>query len=215
MRYPRKLLGPNEKILFELRPHWIAIVPPAFFALAIIVGAVFLANRLDRPSWIDTAIWIVALVLFIIFAARAIVKWLFTLFVLTTDRMITRSGVISRRSKEIPLENINDVTFNQRMLERLVGAGDILVESAGERGQNRITNVRKPEDVQRQIYLASEENSNRMHRGGLGPQHFQQQAPQEDRSIPAQIEALARLKEQGVISAAEFETKKEELLKRL
>jgi uncharacterized membrane protein YdbT with pleckstrin-like domain len=213
MRYPRKLLGPNEKILFELRPHWIAIVPPVFWALVIIVGAWFLMSRLDSPSWIDTAILVVALVLFVILSARGIVNWLFTLFVLTTDRIITRSGIVARKAREIPLENINDITFNQRILERMVGAGDLLVESAGERGQNRITNVRHPEDVQRQIYLASEENTNRMHRGGLGTEHFQPQS--EDKSIPAQLEALARLKDQGVISEVEFETKKEELLKRL
>ena len=213
MNFPRRLLGENEKILFEKRPHWVAVVIPSFWAVLIVVGAAFGISRLDDPSWIDTAILVLAVILFFVLVVGPFLSWLFTLFVLTTDRIITRSGVFAKRSKEIPLENINDITFNQSVLERIVGAGDILVESAGERGQNRISNVRDPEGTQLQIYKASEENSNRMHRGGLGPEHFAPQA--EDKSIPAQLEALARLKEQGVISDIEFETKKEELLKRM
>jgi uncharacterized membrane protein YdbT with pleckstrin-like domain len=213
MNFPRRLLGDNEEILFEKRPHWVALVIPSFWAVVIIVGATFGISRLDDPSWIDTAILVLALVLLVILFVSPFLSWLFTLFVLTTDRIITRTGVVAKSSKEIPLENINDITFNQSILERMVGAGDILVESAGERGQNRISNVRDPEATQLQIYKASEENTDRMHRGGLTAEHFTPRS--DDKSVPAQLEALARLKEQGVISEAEFESKKEELLRRM
>jgi uncharacterized membrane protein YdbT with pleckstrin-like domain len=211
MNFPRKLLGEHERIIFEKRPHWVALLIPIFWAIVIVALAIFALTRIDDPSWLRTAIIAIALIALFIVPVASVLNWLFTLFVLTSDRLIVRTGVVAKSSKEIPLENINDITFNQRILERLVGAGDLLVESAGERGQNRITNVRDPEGTQLQIYKASEENSNRMHRGGLGPQQF----AGEDKSIPAQLEALARLKDQGVISEAEFETKKEELLKRM
>ena len=93
-----------------------------------------------------------------------------------------------------------------RLLDVCSGTGDLLVESAGERGQTRIENVRKPEQVQLMIYTETEDNNNRMMRPGT-----QGATP----SIPEQIEALARLKDQGVLSETEFETKKQELLKRL
>ena len=130
------------------------------------------------------------------------------MFVLTTDRLITRTGIIAKRSKEIPLERINDVAFSQSVFERLVGAGDLLIESAGERGQERITNVRDPEQVQLQIYKVAEENSNRMMRGGAA-------SSSTSASIPDQIEALSRLREQGVLSEEEFQAKKQDLLNRL
>jgi uncharacterized membrane protein YdbT with pleckstrin-like domain len=149
---------------------------------------------------------IAALLLWFYLAVLPFLRWRFTNFVLTTDRLITRSGIIAKQSKEIPLERINDVAFSQSVFERIVGAGDLLVESAGERGQERISNVRKPEEVQLRIYKEAEENSNRMMRPD---------APKAEPSIPEQLEALARLKEQGVISAMEFETKKQELLKRM
>lgn len=208
MAFPRALLADHEHIVFELRPHWVAVVPALLWAALIVVAWVALGALTDSgPALV--ALSAGALIALLVLSAVPLLKWSRTLFVLTTDRLITRRGVIAREATEIPLERINDVAFKQSALERLVGAGDLLIESAGERGQTRITNVKRPEQVQLRIYQATEENSNRMMRSG---QPFP--TPDAD-SIPEQIEALARLKVQGVITEAEFETKKKELLERL
>ncbi|HZJ51180.1 MAG TPA: PH domain-containing protein [Actinomycetota bacterium] len=208
MAFPRALLADHERIVFELRPHWVAVVPALLWAALIVVAWVALGALTDSgPALV--ALSAGALIALLVLSAVPLLKWSRTLFVLTTDRLITRRGVIAREATEIPLERINDVAFKQSALERLVGAGDLLIESAGERGQTRITNVKKPEQVQLRIYQATEENSNRMLRSG---QPFP--TPDAD-NIPEQIEALARLKVQGVITEAEFETKKKELLDRL
>jgi uncharacterized membrane protein YdbT with pleckstrin-like domain len=169
---------------------------------------VVVVGLIDNPTGRTVAgLGTVALLLIVVLPGA--LRWYFTLFVLTSDRLITRTGIFAKSSKEIPLERINDVSFNQSVLERLFGAGDLLVESAGERGQTRITNVRKPEQVQLMIYRTSEDNSNRMMRGGHSP------ATESGESIPEQIEALARLKEQGVITDNEFQEKKRDLLDRM
>jgi uncharacterized membrane protein YdbT with pleckstrin-like domain len=205
--FPRDLLADHEEIVFELRPHWAALVPGGLGGMLIVaVGIVVVGIINGSAGRTVTALVVVALLLLIVLPGA--LRWYFTLFVLTSDRLITRTGVFAKRSKEIPLERINDVTFNQSVLERLFGAGDLLVESAGERGQTRITNVRKPEQVQLVIYRTSEDNSNRMMRGGPS-------AATTADSIPDQIEALARLKEQGVITEDEFEAKKRDLLDRM
>ncbi len=210
MGFPRELLAEHENIVFELRPHWLALAGSASWTIVALL-ILFVGSRVaDGKSWETVGNQIAAIVavgLWILLAVVPFLRWRFTLFVLTTDRLITRQGIIAKRSKEIPLERINDVAFNQTVFERMVGAGDLLIESAGERGQERITNVRKPEQVQLMIYKESEENSNRMMRGGS--------ARRDSPDIPEQIEALARLKEQGVLTEMEFETKKQELLKRL
>ena len=77
-----------------------------------------------------------------------------TYFVVTTDRVIFRTGVISRRGIEIPLGRVNNVLFNQSLLERLIGAGDLLIESGGESGQQIFTDVRNPDRVQNSIHAA-------------------------------------------------------------
>ena len=213
MAFPKHLLADHEKLVFDLKPHWVAILPSVLWTIALIVvwilGYQLAKSVFDDPSVAQNLVAAAVLIAFVGLAVIPFLRWKFTFFVLTTDRLITRSGIVAKRSKEIPLERINDVTFNQSVIERAVGAGDLLVESAGERGQTKISNVRSPEQVQLSIYREVEENNNRMMRGG---QPFP--APPGD-SIPEQIEALARLRDQGVLSEGEFEAKKQELLRRL
>ena len=213
MPFPRQLLADHERVIFDVKPHWVALMPPALWTIAIVIlwilGYTVAKNQLDDPGLVQNVVAVAALVALFFLALFPCLRWRFTYFVLTTDRLITRTGVIAKQSREIPLERINDVTFNQSVVERIVGAGDLLVESAGERGQQRISNVRNPEQIQLMIYKEVEENQNRMMRGG---RPFP--TPTGD-SIPEQIEALARLRDQGVLSDTEFETKKHELLKRL
>lgn len=202
MGFPRELLADHEEIIFDLKPHWVAVVPSVLWtvvAVGVAAGAFVLLD--DTVALVGLGL---AALIWLLLAVPPFVTWQFTRFVLTTDRLITRSGVIAKRSKEIPLERINDVAFSQSVLDRMLGAGDLLIESAGERGQGRIENVRNPERVQLMIYEESEKNNNRM-----------MQPRSAGTSIPEQIEALARLKEQGVLTPAEFEAKKQELLKRL
>lgn len=209
MAFPKQLLAEHEKVVFDLRPHWIAVVPSALWTTALLVAWIAGYRLVDGRSYESVAQNVIALVVLVAWLLLAVVpflRWRFTMFVLTSDRLITRSGVIAKHSKEIPLERINDVSFSQSAVERLLGAGDLMIESAGERGQTRITNVRKPEQVQLMIYKEIETNNTRMMRP---------EAAKAEPSVTEQLEALARLKEQGVITETEFLSKKQELLKRL
>jgi len=219
MAFPRKLLADHEKMVFELRPHWISVLPSALWTLAFLLG-LFLGYRamdeiFSKESQVETGKSIVGGVLTLAWIVLAIVpflRWYFTMFVLTSDRLITRQGIIAKHSKEIPLERINDVAFSQTVIERVLGAGDLLVESAGERGQTRIDNVRKPEQVQLMIYKETEGNSERMmapRSAGTGGAGLAADSPL------AKLEALARLREQGAISDADYEAKKQKLLEQI
>lgn len=208
MGFPRRLLAEHEKVVFDLKPHWLALAAPAAWTVVLAVVYVIAASIAAGRSWeaeVQAAVGIATTLAWIYLALIPFLRWQSTHFVLTSDRLITRYGIIAKNSKEIPLERINDVAFNQTVFERMVGAGDLMIESAGERGQTRIANVRKPEEVQLMIYKETEANNARMMRP----------AESAEASIPDQIEALARLKAQGVLSEAEFEAKKEELLKRM
>lgn len=151
MPFPRKLLTSGEEILLDLRPHWVALAMPGLWGAAAISALVFVA-QFELPGWAA----LIPAAVFIVFALAPFVRWRFTMFVLTNERVITRGGVIAKHSKEIPLETINDVAFAQSIVERILGAGDLTIESAGEKGQNVFTNVRHPERVQLEIYRASE-----------------------------------------------------------
>jgi uncharacterized membrane protein YdbT with pleckstrin-like domain len=203
MGFPRRLLAENEQLILDLRPHWISLVLP-IGATGLIVAAVVAALAYvpaTWPNWVAWAAVVVGVILLIAYPVRFFVDWVTSHFVVTTDRLIHREGWFAKRSMEIPLENVNDVRFNQSVFERLIKAGDLTIESAGEFGQQNFTDIRDPENVQKVIYEIGEQNKQRMYTGGRG-------AP----SIADELDKLDRLRDEGVISNEEFEAQKARLL---
>jgi len=210
--FPSKLLNDGEEVVLDLRPHWIYMAQPTAALLgAILLGVIALTQAGDDGVGKVIKVVCAALVLFCLgwFGIRY-AKWSSTNFVVTSDRVIHRVGVISKHGIEIPLERINTVFFNQSIFERLLGAGDLGIESAGERGAETFEDVRKPAIVQNEIYRQMEANSNRMYGGRQQPA-----TQQSGLSIPEQIEKLDELRKRGVISEQEFAAKKADLLNRM
>jgi uncharacterized membrane protein YdbT with pleckstrin-like domain len=151
--FPRRLLNENETVVLDLRPHWWVLAGSAILlalslALAIVVSVAVPGVAHDPLLIAALVLVLVALVRFV----RRYAKWATTNMVLTSDRLILRAGVFAKTGREIPLDRINDLTYRQRIFERLIGAGDLLVESAGERGQQTLRMVPKPMQVQQAIY---------------------------------------------------------------
>lgn len=140
------------------------------------------------------------------------IAWVSTHFVLTSDRVIYRSGIIAKRGIEIPLERINTIFFNQRIFERMLGLGDLDIESASKDGAQRFEDIRNPSAVQNEIYQQMERNeSKQADRISSGINR----ATGGGDSIPDQIAKLSALRDQGVLTEAEFQAKKAELLGRM
>ena len=104
---------------------------------------------------------IAAVVLLLWLCIPRIVSWATSHFVVTSDRVIHRSGWFAKQSMEIPLDNINDVKFHQSVFERMIGGGDLTLESAGTFGQTTFGDVRRPERVQKVIYEMTEAKKRR------------------------------------------------------
>ncbi|HZD79382.1 MAG TPA: PH domain-containing protein [Actinomycetota bacterium] len=207
MAFPRRLLVEGEELILDLRPHWIALVGPA--AVAILGLAAYIVLLVYAPSsgfGRSVLVWggLIALFLLLVwYPARRAVRWATSHFVVTSDRVIHRQGWIAKSSMEIPLEAINDVRFSQGVFERIIGAGDLSIESAGERGTNVFSDIRNPEEVQKTIYHQGEMNQQRMMRGGPAPG-----AP----STTGELERLASLRDRGVLTQEEFEAQKRRIL---
>jgi uncharacterized membrane protein YdbT with pleckstrin-like domain len=199
-------------MVLDIRPHWIALVGPVLVAVLVVVAEILIFAYFDPAPILTWVALLAGLVLLVAFPIRLLLAWLTSHFVVTTDRVIARSGWLAKRSMEMPLERVNDVRFEQSVLERVVGAGDLRIESGGEHGQNHFRDIRRPEDVQKLIYEMAEENENRMKRGeDLSPAG----ADADEDSPLGEIERLASMKERGIISEEEFEIQKRRLLGRL
>ena len=208
MGFPKRLLADHERLIIDIRPHWVALVLPVLTTLLLVAAEVVIFVFFDPPRWLGWAALGLGLLLLLAFPVRSFLDWVTSHFVLTSDRVIHRAGWLARSSMEVPLERVNDVRFRQNVLERVVGAGDLVIESGGEYGQNRFTDIRNPEDVQKLIYEMSEENQDRIAASGSGP------ASGPDDPLD-QLEQLARLKAQGHVTDEEYETQKRRLLGRL
>jgi uncharacterized membrane protein YdbT with pleckstrin-like domain len=208
--FARKLLNDDEEIVLDLHPHWI-FLSKAVLALvaALIIGVLDLGYH--GHSWYTDFPAGVLVVVAVLWFGLTYAKWATINFVITTDRVVYRSGVVSKHGIEIPLERVNTVFFHQSILERIIGAGDLGIESAGEQGRETFSDIRKPSAVQNEIYRQMEANENRKY-DRIG--HNATTATGGD-SIPAQIEQLDDLRRRGVLTDAEFQAKKADLLKRM
>ncbi|HMC52543.1 MAG TPA: PH domain-containing protein [Acidimicrobiales bacterium] len=204
MPFPQRLLNEGEEVVLDVQPHWRVLVAPT----AAIIVTVALAVMVELAGLSDYVL-LAALALTAVAAFVFVVRWLrrrTTNFVLTTDRLVVRSGVIAKRGKEIPLERINDITFHQSVFERLIGAGDLMIESGGEHGQEVFAGLPRPAVVQNAVYRELEHYRDREADRAAGRRGL---------SVPEQLEKLDELRQRGVISQAEFDAEKTKLLDRL
>ncbi|MCZ7629830.1 MAG: PH domain-containing protein [Microthrixaceae bacterium] len=150
----------NERIILDLHPHWVMLVKGILAVLVSTAIGGYLAFGVGEGT-LQTGLRWVALLLIVLslgYFAQRWVSWYSTNFVVTTDRCIYRSGILSKRGIEIPLERINTIFFEQRLLDRILKAGSLVIESAGEMGRQTFQDVRNPVHVQNVIYQAMEEN---------------------------------------------------------
>ncbi len=205
--FSRKLLNEGEDIVLDLHPHWEYFLKSGFvFVVALVLGG-FIAFAMDDPPAALEILGAVLVLGALLWVAVTYVRWVTTNFVITTDRLIYRHGVLSKHGIEIPLERVNTVFFAQSIIERIVGSGDLVIESAGEMGRQNFSNVRKPSAVQNEIHRQMEANENRKF-------DRVKSAPAVE-SIPDQIAKLDQLRQQGALTQAEFDAKKQQLLDKM
>ena len=209
MPFARKLLNEGEEIALDLHPHWEFFFKSGVALVAAVALGVFVLTRGDPPAAAEAVAGVLVLAALAYFGLTY-ARWATTNFVVTTDRLIYRHGVLAKHGIEIPLDRVNTVFFSQSLLERMLGSGDLVIESAGELGRQDFSNVRKPSAVQNEIYRQMESNENRkFDRIGGRAQ------PAAGQSVPEQIAALDALRQQGVLTDAEFQAKKADLLNRM
>ena len=114
---------------------------------------------------------VVAAVLIFLGTLRQLVRWLTTHYIVTNRRLITRHGLVARNGRDMPLTRINDISFSHTVIERVLGCGTLVVESAGERGQLLLRDVPGVEMVQRRLYELADDALEAREDGGRHDRH--------------------------------------------
>jgi uncharacterized membrane protein YdbT with pleckstrin-like domain len=216
MAFPKRLLIPGEQIVVELRPHLAALaIPASILAGVTIAGIVAFANfHVTFVRWALFAVWVGTLLF--VFLPK-LVWWLTSNFVVTTSRVVHRQGFIAKKSMEIPLGKINDVRFEQGVVDRLVGAGTLIIQSASEAGREEFEFVRHPEEVQKTIYEQTERAQRSagaaMPRPAVPPPPPAPSGPPGAApNVTTELERLADLRSRGVLTEEEFRAQKARIL---
>jgi membrane protein YdbS with pleckstrin-like domain len=194
--HPTRLLGEGEEVVLDLRPHWTFLARPLVLTLASVGVAIaaFVIHLVPKLG--------VEAALALVWVGIRYLRWATTSFVVTSQRIVLRRGVLGRHVREILLGRVNDVAYDQRILQRAFGWGRLFIESGGEWGQELVTRVPRPAAVQRQVL------------GAIEAAHGAGQGRGSSLSIPEQLEQLDNLCRRGIISRTEHDAKRAQLLER-
>jgi uncharacterized membrane protein YdbT with pleckstrin-like domain len=180
--YPDELLSEQEHVVVHSHPHFKMLIFPTL-ALLVTLGAgvwlALLAKDAGSP-WNPAgliAIGVVALVLVVWLFLTPFVRWRTTHFIVTTDRLIAREGVLKRTGIDIPMSRINSVQFEHGLLDRVFGCGTLIIESASDEPL-RFEDIPHVERVHTVIYREVNDNPHDDYRAPGGPQQTAPLPPQ-------------------------------------
>jgi uncharacterized membrane protein YdbT with pleckstrin-like domain len=146
----QKLLTDGESVVVDTRTHPKALLVPGIVLVLALVVAIFLDRKIGNGV-VSLLVWIVALVVIVWWVLRPFLDWLTSTYTVTSKRLITREGIISRKGHDIPLMRISDVAFDQGIVDRMLGCGTLVVSDASTHGSVRLNDIPRVESVQRTL----------------------------------------------------------------
>ena len=181
MPYPEKILADDEQIVEHLHPHWITLVPATLWFIVICgAGGAGIAGISNLSGLGHDILLIAVIVLGVLvlgwLSISPAIRWRTTHYVFTTHRVLIRRGVFRHEGRDISLQRINDVGFSQSLWDRVVKAGTLSIESAGEHGQETLNNIPRSDLMQQTLNRLIEQDSDRRARsayGGAPPAGYQ------------------------------------------
>jgi len=206
--YIDSMLGTQEKVVAVSRQHWFilasAIALEVILIIAIFATTIFMAIVLPPPSQIIVGLLgFVLLLIPIATMTHDIMKWSNRQFIITNRRVMQISGIFNKNVSDSSLEKVNDIKLEQSALGRIFDYGDVEILTASELGVNRFPHIQNPVGFKTAMINSKEKLD-----------HGEAQ-PETTADIPSLITKLAALRDQGLLTAEEFEAKKTDLLSKM
>ena len=150
MAIDKDLLNEGETIVVSTRTHPKALLLPILALVVLLAIGVAIQVLIDQEI-VTLVGWIVVAVGVVWFVLRPFLIWMTASYTITTRRLITRHGVITRRGHDIPLTRISDVAYEKDIIDRLLGCGTLVISDASTHGQVALPDIPKIEKVQRDL----------------------------------------------------------------
>ena len=164
MAYPDKVLGQDEEVVRHLHPHWLTVFWP-IVGFLLLVGATSFGLAVvpagDQQGVWRLAVVGLAVVIGLVFVAMPLLRWRTTHYVVTTHRLLYRTGILARHGRDIGLSRITDVSYRQSLWDRVVNSGTVSIETAGEGGPTVFSAIPDSDGVQQLLAQLVEEDADR------------------------------------------------------
>jgi membrane protein YdbS with pleckstrin-like domain len=148
---PRKFLNDDEELLVEMRPHWVFFARPLFTAVVVVAGIIAILVAFSSiPNWATDVLLVLAAIPVVWLLGR-LLRWRSYTLALTTTRIVVRRGVLGRNTTQIRLQRITEISLAQKLWERMIATGRLIIDVQGEDDAVVLEFVRKPAIVQRVI----------------------------------------------------------------
>jgi uncharacterized membrane protein YdbT with pleckstrin-like domain len=205
--YLQSLLGEQEKIILSTHQHWFVLFRSILFAIfvtIIIAAGVFVIWQLLLSKNPLVLLGYLLLLIPLVSMLHDILLWVNQDYIVTNLRVIQLSGIINKNVTDSSLEKVNDVKMTQSFWGRIFDFGDVEILTASELGANLFRTIGNPVRFKTAMLNAKEKLEGRIQPDVVATP-----------DVPGMIEKLDKLRQQGIISEAEFQNKKSELLKKM
>ena len=163
----RTKLRDGEQKVFETRAHWITVVKP-FLVLLLAILLMVLSFVLVKEPTIFSRIshWACAALLLAAVLYFGYCEWFRRrdLWAVTNLRVIDEQGIFRRYSKESPLDKINNLSYDQSLIGRIMNFGDVEIQTAAEEGATIYRKVARPKKLKETIAHYRDEYHQELHK---------------------------------------------------
>ena len=152
MAISRTLLSEGEQVVVSTRTHPKALLLPVLALVLLVALGTFVETRVDgdaRPlAWV---VWALVAVGVLWFFVWPLLTWLVGHYTITDRRILTRTGVLTRRGHDIPLSRISDVQVERHLTDRLLGCGTLVIGDASPDGAVALPDIPRVREAQARL----------------------------------------------------------------
>ena len=149
-------LMPGESLVLKEHQHWVVMIKPLLLPIALVILVSLLDVFQTIPSDYRILATLAAVALLGVWLIVVWIRWNSRSFTITDRRVILDTGVVSRASKVIALDRVQDISTNQSLLGRMLGYGRIEIDSAGAAGAEVLSALPNPQHFRDEVFSRAE-----------------------------------------------------------
>lgn len=135
MALSKDMLARDEQVVLHVRTHVKELVGAILF-LILLSSLLGIGLAVLPEGWRPWGMWMLIglfAVLLVWLSVLPYLRWLTATYTVTNRRIITRKGILNKTGHDLPLRSINNVNYERSIIDRMLGCGTLVLETAAEK----------------------------------------------------------------------------------